>query len=50
MDKQAKKLQNAKDDGVASEAGSEVGSNEESEHEEKVRKSHRKKKKFLFEH
>ncbi|XP_044748137.1 REST corepressor isoform X2 [Coccinella septempunctata] len=36
MDKQARKLQNPKDDGVASEVGSEVGSNEESDHEDKV--------------
>ncbi|XP_044748136.1 REST corepressor isoform X1 [Coccinella septempunctata] len=35
MDKQARKLQNPKDDGVASEVGSEVGSNEESDHEDK---------------
>lgn len=36
MDKQARKLTAPKDDGVLSEAGSEAGSNEESDHDEKV--------------
>ncbi|KAJ8955660.1 hypothetical protein NQ314_006857 [Rhamnusium bicolor] len=36
MDKQARKLNTPKEDGVPSEAGSEAGSNEESDHEDKV--------------
>lgn len=39
MDKQARKLQQPREDGVPSEAGSEGGSNEESDHDEKVGKS-----------
>lgn len=37
MDKQARKLTAPKEDGAPSEAGSEGGSNEESDHEDKVR-------------
>lgn len=37
MDKQARKLNTPKDDGTPSEAGSEAGSNEGSDHDEKVR-------------
>lgn len=37
MDKQARKLNTPKEEGGASEAGSEGGSNEESDHDEKVR-------------
>lgn len=37
MDKQARKLNTPKEDGAPSEAGSEAGSNDESDHEEKVR-------------
>lgn len=36
MDKQARKLQQPREDGAPSEAGSEGGSNEESDHDEKV--------------
>lgn len=36
MDKQARKLNTPKEDGAPSEAGSEGGSNDESDHEEKV--------------
>lgn len=36
MDKQARKLNTPKEDGAPSEAGSEDGSNNESDHEEKV--------------
>lgn len=36
MDKQARKLNTPKEDGAPSEAGSEAGSNEESDHDEKV--------------
>lgn len=36
MDKQARKLNAPKEDGAPSEAGSEDGSNNESDHEEKV--------------
>ncbi|CAH0560076.1 unnamed protein product [Brassicogethes aeneus] len=36
MDKQARKLNTQKEDGAPSEAGSEVGSNEESDHDEKI--------------
>lgn len=38
MDKQARKLQQPREDGAPSEAGSEGGSNEESDHDEKVRR------------
>lgn len=37
MDKQARKLNTPKEEGGASEAGSEGGSNEESDHDDKVR-------------
>ena len=37
MDKQAKKLNTNKEDGVPSEGGSEGGSNDDSDHDEKVR-------------
>lgn len=36
MDKQARKLATPRDDGTPSEAGSEGGSNEDSDHDEKV--------------
>lgn len=36
MDKQARKLNTPKEEGAASEAGSEAGSNEESDHDDKV--------------
>lgn len=36
MDKQARKLTAPKEEGTPSEAGSEAGSNEESDHDDKV--------------
>lgn len=36
MDKQARKLNAPKEDGAPSEAGSDAGSNDESDHDEKV--------------
>lgn len=36
MDKQARKLNTPKEEGAPSEAGSEAGSNDESDHDEKV--------------
>lgn len=37
MDKQVKKHAGTRDDGAASEAGSDAGSNPDSDHDEKVR-------------
>lgn len=42
MDKQARKLNTPKEDGAPSEVGSEAGSNEESDHDEKVGKNNEK--------
>ncbi|KAI4471675.1 rest corepressor corest protein-related [Holotrichia oblita] len=39
MDKQARKLQQPREDGAPSEAGSEGGSNEESDHDEKIQQN-----------